>query len=63
MPTLPQRAPKLVTDDVDYDSQMANCFGMIANTAIFDCTGHPAMNIPIAKVDDLPIGMMLVSKH
>jgi len=41
---------------------MSNCFGMICNTATFDVTGHPAFTIPVAKVDDLPIGMMLVGK-
>jgi len=26
-------------------------------------SGHPAFTIPCAKVDGLPVGMMLVGKH
>jgi len=36
---------------------------MIPNTAPFDVTGHPAMNVPCAMSDGLPIGMMLVGRH
>ena len=63
MPTLPYRAPALPKKDCDMDAYIANALGMVANTSIFDATGHPALNLPIAKVDDLPIGMMMVSKH
>jgi amidase len=33
---------------------------MIKNTAVFDATGHPALSIPAAEADALPVGMMLV---
>ena len=36
---------------------------MIANTCPFNYTGHPAISIPCAKSDGLPIGMMLVAPH
>jgi len=36
---------------------------MIANTAPFDATGHPAMSIPCGESDGLPIGVMLIGKH
>ena len=31
--------------------------------APFDVTGHPAMNVPCAMSDGLPVGMMLVARH
>ena len=36
---------------------------MMRNTAPFDVTGHPAMNVPCGMTDGLPIGMMLVGGH
>jgi amidase len=36
---------------------------MIPNTCPFDVTGHPAMNVPCATVDGLPVGMMLVGRR
>ena len=36
---------------------------MLANTAPFDMTGHPAISIPCGKTsEDLPIGLMLVGR-
>jgi amidase len=37
-------------------------FEMLANTAQFDCTHHPAMSLPCGMVEGLPVGMMLVAK-
>ncbi len=36
---------------------------MINNTPQFNATGHPAISVPCGMADDLPIGMMVVSKH
>jgi amidase len=36
---------------------------MIPNTAPFDVTGHPAMNVPCAMSEGLPVGMMLVGRQ
>jgi amidase len=36
---------------------------MVGNTCPFDVTGHPAMTVPCGKVDDLPIGMMLIGRR
>jgi amidase len=36
---------------------------MLPNTAPFDVTGHPAMNVPCAFSEGLPVGMMLVGKN
>jgi amidase len=36
---------------------------MMANTAAFDATGHPAMSLPCGQIDGLPVGMMLVGRR
>jgi amidase len=33
------------------------------NCAPFNATGHPAINVPCAKSEGLPIGMMLIGRH
>jgi Asp-tRNA(Asn)/Glu-tRNA(Gln) amidotransferase A subunit family amidase len=35
----------------------------VPNTAPFDVTGHPAMNVPCAMSAGLPVGMMPVGRH
>ncbi|MEE9146183.1 MAG: amidase family protein, partial [Candidatus Tectomicrobia bacterium] len=36
---------------------------MIANTAPFDISHHPAMAVPCGMSDGLPVSMMLIGKH
>ena len=36
---------------------------VIANTCPFNYTGHPAISVPCAKLDGLPVGLMLVAPH
>ncbi len=36
---------------------------MVRNTGSFDVTGHPALNIPAAEADGLPVGLMVVGRH
>ena len=62
MPTIPMKATP-IPKDPDTGTYFATALGMIQNTSPFDCTHHPAMNVPIAKSDGLPIGMMLIGKH
>jgi amidase len=38
-------------------------FEMLANTCPFDVTGHPAMSVPCAMSQGLPVGMQLVGRH
>ena len=33
------------------------------NTSPFNCTGHPSINVPIGKLDGLPVGLSLVGRH
>ena len=54
MPATPMKAHRL-------DAQAP--YSMITNTAPFDITGHPAISVPCAKSDGLPVGLMLVGRH
>ncbi len=63
MPTLPIKATKLPTGDIDLDEYVARSLEMIPNTSVFDLTGHPAMNVPCGIIDGLPVGMMLIGRH
>jgi amidase len=54
MPTTPMKAHRL-------DAQAP--YSMITNTAPFDITGHPAISVPCAKSDGLPVGVMLIARH
>jgi amidase len=62
MPTLPIVATPLPEADAPISQILQRGFEMLANTAQFDCTHHPAMSVPCGKVDGLPVGMMLVAK-
>ena len=63
MPTLPLKATPLPSADAPLEEYVARALEMIPNTAPFDVTGHPAMNVPCAMSDGLPVGMMLVGRH
>lgn len=63
MPTLPMKATKLPAPDASREEKVARALEMIPNTAPFDVTGHPAMNVPCAMSEGLPVGFMLVGRH
>ena len=63
MPTTPMKATPLPGADASREEYVQRALEMIANTAPFDVTHHPAMSIPCGIVDGLPAGMMLVGKH
>jgi len=63
MPTLPVKATPLPPADAPRELYVRRAFEMIANTAPFDATGHPAMSLPCGQSDGLPIGLMLVARH
>ena len=48
------------------DAPLAEILGcsldMLTNTAPFDVTGHPSMNVPVGKSGGLPVGMMLTGR-
>src|SRR5438876_7988867 len=62
MPTLPLVATPLPEADAPVGEILQRAFEMLANTAQFDCTHHPAMSLPCGMVDGLPVGMMLAAK-
>jgi amidase len=62
MPTMATKAPKLPAPGCSREEYLAAALGMLANTAQFNITGHPAMNVPCARSQGLPVGMMLVGK-
>jgi amidase len=72
MPTTPQRATKLPTAEQGKSiaTQASFALNMIANTAVFDVTGHPALSMPVPPMATdqdidahLPIGLQLVARH
>jgi len=62
MPTLPMVATPLPEAGAPVGEILQRGFEMLANTAQFDCTHHPAMSLPCGMVDGLPVGMMLIAK-
>ena len=36
---------------------------LLANTYPTDMTGHPALSLPLAEAEGLPVGVMLVGRH
>ncbi|MDF3837495.1 amidase [Cupriavidus basilensis] len=63
MPTLPLKAQPIPAPGAPLAEVIQRAFEMVANTAPFDATGHPAMSLPCGLGDGLPIGLMLVGKH
>ncbi|MEM6488124.1 MAG: amidase [Pseudomonadota bacterium] len=63
MPTTPMRATPIPGPGAPLAETLQRAFEMLENTAPFDVTGHPAMNVPCGIAEGLPIGMMLVARH
>jgi len=63
MPTTITRAEKLPASNASRAERAASGASTIFNTAPFDATGHPAMNVPCGYIDGLPAGMMLVGRY
>jgi amidase len=63
MPTLPLQATLIPPPDASREEYVARALEMIPNTAPFDVTGHPALNVPCGMVNDLPVGLMLIGRH
>jgi len=63
MPTTPMKATPLPSSDASREEKVSRALEMIVNTAPFDVTGHPAMNVPCGMSEGLPVGMMLVGRY
>lgn len=63
MPTLPMKATPIPPGDAPREEIVARALEMVGNTAPFDVSGHPAMNVPCAVSEGLPVGMMLIGRR
>jgi amidase len=63
MPTLPAKAVKLPDEVIEAAESVSISHQMGVNTAPFNVTGHPAMNVPCSMSEGLPIGMMVVGRR
>jgi amidase len=57
------KATPLPAPDTSWVERYPRNLEMIPNTAPFNVTGHPALSIPCALSQDLPVGMMLVGRY
>lgn len=62
MPTTPMKAMP-IPENPTPAQYFGTALGMIQNTCPFNCTGHPAMNVPCGKSNGLPVGMMLIGRR
>ncbi len=62
MPTLPLKATPIPATDCSLGEYVSRALEMIPNTAPFNVTGHPAMNVPCGMSSGLPVGMMIIGK-
>lgn len=62
MPTLPMKATAIPGADCSREEYILRALEMLANTSPFDVTGQPAMSVPCAMSNGLPVGMMLVGR-
>jgi hypothetical protein len=63
MPTTPMKATPIPPQDAPLALYCQRAFEMLPNTAPFDVSGHPAMNVPCGMSAGLPVGMQLVGAH
>jgi amidase len=62
MPTTPWPAHEL-TPEVSLADGVLRGWANLANTYPTDMTGHPALSLPLAQADALPVGVMLVGRR
>ncbi len=62
MPTTPTTAMERRPDAGMFEKQTRS-FSMAVDTPTHNATGHPALSMPAAEVDGMPLGIMLVGMH
>jgi len=63
MPTVQMTAQPIPAPDAPVSEVIQRAFEMVANTAPFDATGHPAMSVPCGLLGGLPVGLMLIARY
>jgi amidase len=63
MPSTPMKATPLPDADTPRDERWNLLLNMCPNTGPTCVTGHPAISVPCARSNGLPIGMMLIGRH
>jgi len=62
MPTMPNR-PHQLDDTMSLSQKVMRGWAVLGNTVLTNITGHPAMTMPAAEADGLPIGVMFIGHH
>jgi amidase len=62
MPTTPGVAHRH-EPEMPLGERLMRGWGLLANTSPTDMTGHPALSMPAAESDGLPVGAMLIGRH
>ncbi len=63
MPTEAMKAPLIPPRDTPIGEQILRAVENIVNTAPTNISGHPALSVPCAMSQGLPIGMMMIGRH
>jgi amidase len=63
MPSTPMKARPFPEASATLADYLTHGFEPLTNTAPFDATGHPALSIPCAMREGLPVGAMFIGKH
>ena len=71
MPTTPDVAPEFIEPQNETEAVDLKVFGgtglrltdIVANTAAFNYTGHPALTLTCGEVDGLPVGIQIVGRQ
>jgi amidase len=62
MPTTPMKAQPIPSPDAPLAERIQRSLEPTPNVQQFNISGHPAMSVPCAMRDGLPVGMMLVGR-
>jgi amidase len=63
LPTVPFPAPPLPRPDQPRDLALRQSIELLANTAPFNVSHHPALTLPCGLIDELPVGLTLVGRR